>query len=159
MRVIKNEQIVEDSWQLIADDQEIPAGDVIVSLERWHKERGALSERAGKLGLRIDGAAKLDDLAADLKRFDLIALDFAKYGDGRCFSHARLLRERYEYAGELCAIGQVTKDFLFFMRRCGIDSFAIRDDQNPEDALRAFGEFTVKYQTAADHAPPIYRLR
>jgi uncharacterized protein (DUF934 family) len=159
MRVIKNEQIVEDGWQLVADEQAVPAGDVIVSLDRWQGERANLSERSGKLGVVIDGATKLEELADDLKHFDLIALDFAKYGDGRCFSHARLLRERHGYQGELRAIGQVTKDFLFFMRRCGIDSFAVREDQNPQDALNAFGEFTVKYQTAADQAPPIYRLR
>jgi uncharacterized protein (DUF934 family) len=159
MRVIKKEQVVEDGWQLVDDEQAIPAGDVIVSLDRWRLERGALSERASKLGVHIDGATPLEELASDLDRFDLIALDFTKYGDGRCFSHARLLRERYHYTGEIRAIGQVTKDFLFFMRRCGIDSFLLRDDQNAEDALKAFSEFTVKYQTAADQAPPIYRLR
>lgn len=159
MRVIKNEQIVEDGWRLIADELAIPAGDVIIPLDRWLSERANLSERGGKIGVVIDGAAKLEELAGNLKRFDLIALDFAKYGDGRCFSHARLLRERFGYSGELRAIGQVTKDFLFFMRRCGIDSFAVRDDKNIEDALKAFSEFSVKYQTAADQAPPIYRLR
>lgn len=159
MQVIKDQKIVADSWQQIAGDEELPAGDVIVSLGRWQAEREQLLKRTGKLGVCINGDHKLRDIADDLKHFDLIALDFPKLGDGRCFSHARLLRERYGYKGELRAVGYVLRDLLFFMHRCGIDSFQIRDGKDIEDALKAFSEFSVKYQPAADGAPPIYRLR
>lgn len=90
---------------------------------------------------------------------ELIALDFPAFKDGRCYSHARLLRERYDYQGELRAVGDVLRDQLFFMKRCGIDSFQLRSDKDMEDALNAFNDFSVKYQTAADGAPPIYDVR
>lgn len=160
MRVIKDEVIIEDNWRLIADDENLPQeGDIIVSYARWQEARDVLTSRSGKLGVAINGDVKPSVLAEDLPRFALIALEFPKFVDGRCFSHARLLRERYHYAGELRAIGDVWRDQLFHMRRCGIDSFAVREDKDMEDAIKAFSEFTVKYQPAADGAPPIYHLR
>lgn len=160
MRVINKElQIIDDGWQLIADEAELPAGDVIVSVARWQKERDALLARGGKLGLKVNGDTPVTAIADDLKYFAMIALEFPKFGDGRCFSHARLLREKYGYKGELRAVGDVQRDQLYFMRRCGIDSFAVRADKDIEDALNAFKEFTVRYQPAGDDAQPIYRYR
>jgi uncharacterized protein (DUF934 family) len=160
MRVIKDEVILEDNWRLIADDEYLPeAGDIIVSYARWQHERELLTSRSGKLGICINGDVKPSALVADLPYFALIALEFPKFVDGRCFSHARLLRERYHFAGELRAIGDVWRDQLFYMRRCGIDSFAVREDKDMQDALKAFSEYTVTYQPAADGAPPIYHLR
>ena len=159
MRVIRDQRIVEDGWQCVADGEPLPEGDVIVSWARWQTEREPLLNRDAKLGVVINGDHKLAEIAQDLPHFDLIGLDFPKLGDGRCFSHARLLRERYGYQGELRAVGYVLRDLLFFMHRCGIDSFQIREDKDIEDALKAFSEFSVKYQPAADGALPIYRLR
>lgn len=159
MRVIKDNAIVQDGWQLLGSEEALPAGDVIVPLARWRAEREALARREGRLGVAIDGEAALEELAADLGRFALIALEFPAFSDGRCFSHARVLRERYGYRGELRAVGDVLRDQLYFMQRCGIDSFALRSDKDFDDALKAFGEFSVRYQSAADGAAPIYRLR
>lgn len=160
MRVISRDlRIEDDGWQVVADDAELPAGEVIVSYARWQREREPLLARGGRLGLRIDGAIAVESIAPDLDRFALIALDFEKFADGRCFSHARLLRERWRYRGELRAVGDVLRDQLYFMRRCGIDSFAVRPDKDIEDALNAFREFSVRYQSAADDAEPIYRYR
>lgn len=159
MRVIKNRQVIEDGWRLVPDGQPLPEGDVIVSWARWRMDREQLLARGPKLGVCIHGDHQLPEIAEDLAHFDMIALEFPKFADGRCFSHARLLRERHGYTGELRAVGDVLRDLLFFMQRCGIDSFQVRDDKDIHDALHAFSEFTVKYQPAADDAPPIYRLR
>ncbi|MGQ0656884.1 MAG: DUF934 domain-containing protein [Chromatiales bacterium] len=160
MRVInKDLRIVDDGWILVGDEEELPNGDVIVSHARWQKEREELLARDGHVGVRVDGSIPASAIAEDLGHFALVALEFPKFGDGRCFSHARLLRERYRYTGELRAIGDVLRDQLYFMRRCGIDSFAVREDKNIEDALNAFKEFSVRYQPAADDAGPIYRYR
>jgi uncharacterized protein (DUF934 family) len=160
MNVIdRDNAIVEDGWQLVADDADLPAGDIIVSIERWRSESDALKGRDGKLGVLLTGDTPLSDVAGDLDCFAMIALAFPKFSDGRCFSHARLLRERHDYQGELRAVGDVLRDQLFHMRRCGIDSFAVREDREMEDALNAFQEFTVRYQSAADGAEPIYRYR
>lgn len=159
MRVIKDNAVVEDGWQLLGSEDALPAGDVIVPLARWHAQHDELKSREGRVGVSINGEAALEELADDLGQIPLIALEFPVFGDGRCFSHARVLRERYGYRGELRAVGDVLRDLLFYMKRCGIDSFAVRSDKDIEDALKAFGEFSVRYQSAADGALPIYRVR
>ena len=153
LRVIKDNRIIEDPWQrLESPEPGQPYG-------YWLENRDALLSREGRLGVCIDGDVNTEDVAGDLAHFDLIALNFPVFKDGRSYSHARLLRERYHYQGELRAVGDVLRDQLFFMKRCGIDSFQLRADKDMEDALNAFNDFTVKYQTATDGVPPIYRLR
>ena len=155
--VIKNRQIVEDRWQHLADDAELPAGPVIVSLARWRRERAALLARGEPVGVRLPNTANVADLAADLPALALVALEFPKFADGRAHSQARLLRERYGYRGELRAVGDVLRDQLFFMARNGFDAFEPRADRGLEDALEAFGEFSDSYQPAADQPLPLYR--
>ncbi len=155
--VIKNRQIVEDRWQHITDDAELPAGPVIVSLERWNRERAALLERGEPVGVRLPNTANVADLAEDLSRLKVVALEFPKFADGRAHSQARLLRERYGYQGEIRAVGDILRDQLFFMARNGFDAFELRADRSLEDALDAFGEFSESYQPAADQQLPLYR--
>ena len=97
------------------------------------------------------------EMVADLPRLELVALEFPKFSDGRALSQARLLRERYGYRGEIRAMGDVLRDQLFFMTRCGFDAFEPRPDRSLEDALAAFDEFSASYQPAADQPLPLYR--
>lgn len=160
MNIIDRDNVItEDAWQLVADDVEVPAGDVIVSVGRWQAESATLVAREGRLGVLLTGDTPVETIAGGLERFGLIALAFPKFSDGRCYSHARLLRQRHGYEGEIRAVGDVRRDQLFFMRRCGIDSFALCEDREMEDAVKAFEEFSVRYQAAADDAEPIYRYR
>ena len=99
------------------------AGDL--SKKRWLAERERLAARNAPLGLLIEPARSIDDIAADLPRFALIALDFPKFSDGRAFSTARLLREKHGYTGELRAVGNVLSDQIPFMRRVGFDAFEV----------------------------------
>jgi uncharacterized protein (DUF934 family) len=156
-RIIKNRQIVEDHWQTIADDAEMPAGPVLVSLARWNREQAALLERGEPLGVRLLNTANIADLVADLPHWQVVALEFPKFADGRAYSQARLLRERYGYQGEIRAVGDVLRDQLWFMARSGFDAFEVRADRSLEDALAAFGEFSESYQPAADQPLPLYR--
>ena len=90
-----------------------------------------------------------DDPAAAAERIARAArveVNFPKFGDGRGYSIARLLRERHGYRGELRAVGQVARDHLYFMERCGFDAFLLRDGEDPHEALRGFEDFTVAYQ-------------
>ncbi len=155
--VIKNRQIVEDHWQPVADDAELPAGPVIVSQTRWQQERVALRERGEPVGVRLPNTANVADLADDLPALALVVLEFPKFADGRAYSQARLLRERYGYRGEIRATGDVLRDQLFFMTRSGFDAFELRADRNLEDALEAFNDFSESYQPAADQPLPLYR--
>ncbi len=155
--VIKNRQIVEDRWQPIGDEDALPVGAVIVSLARWQRERAELLARGGPLGVRLPNTADLAELVADLPLLEVVALEFPKFSDGRAYSQARLLRERHGYRGEIRAVGDVLRDQLFFMARCGFDAFEPRADRSLEDALMAFGEFSASYQPAADQPLPPYR--
>lgn len=162
MRVIKNKQILDDEWQLLADladDAALPDGKVIVPWSYWLAHRDELRKPGTKYAVLINGDIETEGVADDLQYFELIALDFPVFTDGRSYSHARLLRDRFHYTGELRAVGDVLRDQLFFMQRCGIDSYQLRADKNIDDALTAFDDFTVKYQTAADQAEPIYKVR
>ena len=98
-------------------------------------------------------------LAGDAARLPVIAIDFPQFTDGRGYSHARLLRERYGYTGEIRAIGDVLRDQLFFMQRCGFDAFAVRPDRDPYDALKGLSDFSVTYQTGVDQPLPLFRRR
>lgn len=89
----------------------------------------------------------------------VIAIDFAKFSDGRGLSSAALLRKRLAYAGELRAVGDVARDQLFQMARCGFDAFELRDGQDVDDALKAFSDYGEVYQDAADGRAPIFRRR
>lgn len=162
MRVIKNGRVLEDNWQRIAEPdpgQPLPEGDLIVPLDYWRNNRELLSQRNGRIAVCLNGDDSLDDFSASLEQFELVALEFPKFTDGRSYSHARLLRDRFGYRGEIRALGEVLRDQLFFMQRCGIDSYQVREDKDAEDALKGLSDFSVKYQTAADGAPPVYKLR
>ena len=163
--VIKQRQVVADTWQLLkpaADGSPSvvpPDGDVIVPLALWLAQREALLSRAGRLGVWLDSHEDPAAIAGDLDRFALVAVNFPQFGDGRGYSIARLLRERHGYTGELRAIGEVVRDHLFFMASCGFDAFLLRDDQDPEEALTAFSDFSDAYQTSVERPLPLFRRR
>ena len=162
MRVIKAGKVLEDNWQrltAVEQQQSLPDGDWIIPLDYWCDNREMLSRHKGRIAVCLNGDDNLEDFSDSLELFDLIALEFPKFTDGRCYSHARLLRDRFGFQGEIRAVGDVLRDQLFFMQRCGIDSFQLREDKNPEDALQGLSDFTVKYQTAADGALPVYKHR
>lgn len=163
--IIKNRQVVADTWQLLkpAADKSLPpvppAGDVIVPLTFWLDQRDVLLSRAGRLGVWLDSHEEPAAIAGDLDRFALVAVNFPQFGDGRGYSIAQLLRERHGYKGELRAIGEVVRDHLFFMASCGFDAFVLRDDQDPAEALTAFGDFSEAYQASVDRPLPLFRRR
>lgn len=87
-----------------------------------------------------------DPGAAVLEGVSRIEVNFPKFGDGRGYSTARLLRTRYGYRGELRAVGHITRDLLFFLERCGFDSYELREGENPDQALASFEDFSSSYQ-------------
>ena len=101
----------------------------------------------------------VDLFGADADQFKRICIDFPKFADGRGYSAARLLREKYGYKGELRSTGDVLIDQLFFMKRCGFDTFALREDQVLEDAIAAFSTFTNPYQNDVQDQRPLFRRR
>ena len=165
MALIKDRKLTADSWQLLerGDDGALPAvpstGNVIVPLAVWQASRDALLARDGSLGVWLAGDDDPADVAADLEHFQVIAVRFASFTDGRGYSIARLLRERYGWRRELRAIGDVQRDQVFYLTRCGFDALCLRDGEDVESALAAFDDFTETYQTAVDRPIPLFRRR
>jgi uncharacterized protein (DUF934 family) len=162
--IIKQRQAVTDNWQLLkaAADGSVavpPDGDVIVPLAAWRAQRDALTARGGRLGVWLDSNEDPALIAADLKFFAVVAVNFPAFTDGRGYSIGRLLRERFGWRGELRAIGDVLRDQLFYLAQCGFDAFALRAGQDAQAALAAFADFSDAYQTSVERPQPLFRRR
>ena len=154
MALIRQRKIVDDRWWLAPDDGAIPAGGaVIVSLARWQREAATLRDRRGELGVRLAAADPVETLAPDLATLDLIAIEFDAYTEGRGYSQARLLRRRLGFEGELRAVGDVSRDRIAFMERCGFDSFELRAGEDPHAVIEHFDQISVRLQPAVDRRP------
>jgi len=155
-RLIKDNQVIDNEWQVIpADfDAELPTGKLIVPLARWLDN----SDNAN-LAPWLDSEDEVEKVAEQLVQAPLIAINFPTFMDGRGFSSARLLRERYGYHGELRAIGNVIQDQLFYLKRCGFDAYDLREGTDLEAAMASLGDFSVSYQAATDTAEPLFRKR
>ncbi len=163
MRIIKDKTVVEDDWSVLrlhegeaADSIRVPQGRVLVPLPVWNCQFDVLNQRPG-LGLWLAGFERIEDIPGDIHRFPLIAVDFHKFTDGRGYTLAYRLRKQYGYRGELRAMGDVQRDQLFYLDRLGFDSYAVRADKDPQDALAGFGTFSVTYQPSVDVETPLFR--
>ena len=110
-----------------------------------------------QLGLEVLNTTEPTVFADDLAYFSMIAIPFPLFTDGRGYSLARILREQYDFKGELRAVGDVLQDQLFYMKRCGFNAFVIRSDKNIEEALSSLHDFSVTYQAATDQPLPHFR--
>jgi uncharacterized protein (DUF934 family) len=162
-KLIQGRTLTTDSWQLLSKGVALAdvsaAGDVIVPLALWFENRVALAARAGRTAVWLDADERPETLGDDARELPLVAVNFPKFNDGRGFSIGRLLRERYGFQGELRAIGDILRDQLLFLRRCGFDAFALRDDQDTDEALAAFDDFSEAYQPGLDQPIPLFRRR
>lgn len=158
MALLKNKIEAPDSFLFIADDQAIPAaGDIIVTVERWESDADQLAQHAGNVGVQIEGHHDVRALADALVTRPLVALNFPAFADGRNYTHARILREQLGFAGELRARGDIQRDQLYYLWRCGVDAMELSPNVPLASALAAFRDFTVTYQPAADEPDPLFR--
>lgn len=146
--------VTDDRWSLIQGGvADAPrSGDLLVPLAVWLDARAILVTRAGRNGVLVQPGEDISPLAADVERLALVAVHFPALTDGRGFSAARLLRERHRYQGELRATGPLTRDALFYLARCGFDSFELRAGEDPLEALAELSAFDEVYQGAADRS-------
>ena len=163
--IIKDRNVVADCWRRLElnADGNLPAapsaGDIIVPLAMWQGQREQLITRPGRLGVWLDSHEDPANVAEDLKLFGVVAVNFPTVTDGRGYSIGRLIRERYGYKGELRAIGDVLRDQLFFLSSCGFNAFALREGEDPQEALAAFGDFSEAYQNSVERPLPLFRRR
>jgi uncharacterized protein (DUF934 family) len=152
MPLVKDGALVTDTWTRIADDEALPGdGAVAVSLRRWQAERETLLGRNAPVGVYLSNIEPVEALVPDLARIAVVILDFPKYTDGRAYSQARLLRERHGYRGELRATGNVLRDQLLLMRRCGFDAYEV-DARGAAGFAASMGAVTHAYQPATNDA-------
>jgi uncharacterized protein (DUF934 family) len=150
----------EDPFLDVVDEDPTPGqGAVILPLARFNEEGEALLQAGRDVGVRLNADEGVEQLAPYLDRLKVVALTFPKFRDGRQYSQASLLRQRYGYAGEVRAVGAVLREQGGFMVRCGFDAFVPEDGATPEDWAAVAHRYRHVYQTAADGREPIFSLR
>ena len=151
MPLVKNGKVSGDAFVHAADDAEIPVGGaVLISAARFLADPETLVRRLGKLGVIWPNNRDVDDLVPYLDRLAAVALVFPTFRDGRAYSQARLLRERYSYKGELRATGQVLRDQFVFMLRAGFDAFEVKKESDAEAFAQTVRRYSVFYQPTGD---------
>ena len=149
-------QETRDAFTAVADEDEIPAGDVIVSLGRFHAEGERLLTEGRRVGVRVAAGEAVESLAYDLPSLALVALEFPKFKDGRAYSAARILRERLGFTGEVRAVGDVLLEQAAFMIRCGFDAFEPADGAGAPQWSAAARRYRHVYQRASDGRQPAF---
>ncbi|RKP47817.1 DUF934 domain-containing protein [Pararobbsia silviterrae] len=160
--------IVENRWTLVRDAAQATER---IAQGRPALERailpvdiylGALDAHADLMletGAWIPPEADVESWATRLAGAPVIAVDFPSFRDGRGLSIGVMVRTRYGFKGELLAIGDVLRDQLEYMRRCGFDAFWVRADKRVEDAIKGFSELSVRYQGIVGDPTPSFRRR
>jgi len=148
-RLLRDGEIVVDEWRYLGEAAAAADSALILTFDQWLSDREQWLERSGRLGVILAPAHKVEFLVPDLSRFDLVGADFPGPSEGRGYTQGRLLRERWKFAGELRATGHVRRDQLFFLARCGFNSFELPDSEI-ESAASAVSTFSVCYQPAND---------
>lgn len=156
MQIIRDRRVSDSRWQHVPegalDPDAVPGlpDAVIVSLADWRLHKRDLLRYGGDVGVRIAAGEDVDEIVHDLSGIDLVALEFQSFTEGRPYTQARLLRERYGYRKEIRAVGDVSRDRLAFMERCGINAYELGEGCDLDEAIEAFAEISDVYQPAAD---------
>lgn len=146
-------QVVSDTYTSIGEDNILPAGDVLLSVAQLAQ----LADITGKKGLLITVNDSPETADLPLAQLDMIAIEFANFADGRGYSFAALLR-RQGFKGELRAVGDVFKDVLFYLKRCGFDTFALKEGKDLQEATAGLQDFHAGYQISTATAAANYQV-
>jgi uncharacterized protein (DUF934 family) len=166
-QLIKDNVVAVDTWKTLEIGEgetpgtvALPTGEVIFPLAVWQARKSEIISCHKRIGLLLKGDDRVEDVAPDLDYFVVIAIDFPKFVDGRGYSTASLLRQRYHYEGELRAVGDVLHDQLFFLKRVGFDAYALKSEKNAVYAIEnGFSTFSDTYQASTDQSQPRFRRR
>lgn len=160
-KIIHKNTLVNNEWLTItdADSMDIPSGKVVVPLALWNRLYDTFKKRRELPGLLLNIDDNPADFIGDITTLKLVAVNFPAFTDGRGFSIGNLLRERYRYREELRACGGFIRDQLYYLKRCGFDSFDFSDQINLDDALNSLNDFSDNYQISATEQSPLFRRR
>jgi len=160
MALVRDNALVADEYFHVADDAEIPpTGPVLVSFDQWQAHRERLLKRGAAIGVRLHSDQSPELIAEHLPHLALVALEYPKFRDGRAYSYARILRERYGFRGEVRAVGDVLMEQLHFMVRTGFNAFEIAGPDPLGQFRTALGDFSVWYQPTGDGRKTAIDLR
>ena len=148
-RLLRDGEVVADDWRYLDEAAGAAGSALILTIEQWLSDRERWVAHDARLGVVLTPAHAVEMLVPDLERFDLVGAEFPTLGEGRGYSQGRLLRERWKFAGELRATGLVGGDQLFFLARCGFNSFEL-PDTGLESARAALRTFSFGYQASND---------
>ncbi len=158
--IILDGALAANTWQIIQAGSDAALTDgAVVPLATWLAIRASAAIAGKRIGVWLAPSDDPAELAGDIARLPLIAVQFPAFTDGRGYSIGRLLRERYGFHGELRAFGDVGRDHLFNLSRCGFNAFEIKASQDPAQALAGLTDFSEGYQTSVDRPVPLYRRR
>ncbi len=146
MQIIKDKQIVENTYRYLADDESLSNGNITVSLARWLQEKAQLLSHNGQVGLRLTIEDDVTLIADDLNKIALLELNFPAFTDGRLFSRAKLLRIRFGYQGEIRAVGNFMLDQVFYLSKIGVNAFHLNNEEQLPVALATLDDFSISYQ-------------
>lgn len=155
--IIRDGRLAADTWARVDNEAPLPDGDVIVPLARFVADTPALLARPGRLGVCIAPGEGVAEIVPFLDRLALVALLFPVFYDGRGYSYARELRERHGYSGEIRAVGDVRRDQLSMLARCGVNAFVVREGREPAGEVAGLAELAVGYQADTRQPLPHYR--
>lgn len=161
MLLLRNGRRAPDQWRRLADEEAPPPpeGAILVSHSRFKSERDALLKRSGPLGVALKSVERAQEIGADAAHLDLIEVELPVFRDGRAFSTARVLRERYGFRGTIRARGHILPDQALFLTRCGVDEIVVENEARLPAFERAFSEFSVVLQPARAGEPLLPNLR
>ena len=148
-RLLRDGRIVADDWRTSSDGAVRDDEALIVTFAEWQTERGRWLSRSGRLGVVLEPADEVERLVPDLTRFDLVGAHFPGPSEGRGYTQGRLLRERFGFSAELRARGAIRRDQVFFLARCGFNSFELPESEL-EGAAAALSTFSAAYQVSND---------
>jgi uncharacterized protein (DUF934 family) len=163
--LIKDGTISENTWHLISKDTDLSgaiengSNQIMVHISLWQEHKDELAASSKNIAVWLDSDDDAYDLASDVSDLPLIGVNFPVFKDGRSFSNAAILRQRMSFKGELRAIGDVLRDQMFYMKKCGINSFELSDAIDAEEALAAFTDFADNYQSTVEDPAPLFRRR
>jgi phosphoadenosine phosphosulfate reductase len=152
--IYRNGRFEADTWRVLGADETPAAGDtVLVPADRFLADPAGFAASPARLGVVIAPADKLEDLAPHLQIFEVAAVVFPKFNDGRGFSHARRLADKYGFKGEIRALGEVLLDQIPLMSRVGISAFVIENEPTRRELLAGNVPVVPYFYQPASDAP------
>lgn len=162
-KLTKHGELLTDNWQVVAKEStpapaDLSTGQWLAHIKWYLENQNELTGR-DNVGVWLDSDDEAESVLSLIDRLAVIGVNFPVFTDGRGFSIGRTIRERYKFAGELRAIGNFMQDQLFYLKRCGFDTFSVSDNADVESMAVSLKDFSDCYQAAVDQPVPLFRRR